>query len=247
MKNLQILPAIDLLDGSCVRLLHGDFKKCKVYEMDAVKLADTYAQQGAKWLHVVDLAASRDGESADIRPLLRLLGKAQQSVQTGGGVRDREDIRERLDHGASRVVVGSVSVTQPDTFSEWLTEFGTDRLVAALDVRMDENGIPWPRTHGWTRGSGQTLWQLLDFYADKGLKHLLCTDIGRDGAMSGPNIPLYQELAARYPELALQASGGVSGLQDLRKLARTGADSAITGKALLEGCFTVAEAIEALS
>ncbi len=245
--SIQIIPAIDLLDGSCVRLLYGDFNKCKVYELDAVRLASTYAREGAEWLHVVDLAASRDGESADIRPLLRLLDNTEQSVQTGGGVRSEEDISTRLEHGARRIVIGSLSVTQPERFAAWLREFGEDRLVAALDVRIDEDGTPWPRTHGWTRGAGETLWALLDFYADKGLKHVLCTDISRDGAMTGPNLDLYREITRRYPDLAIQASGGVSGLQDLQKLSGTGVDSAITGKALLEGCFTVAEAIKALS
>jgi phosphoribosylformimino-5-aminoimidazole carboxamide ribotide isomerase len=245
--SLQLIPAIDLLDGSCVRLLHGDFSKCKVYDLDAVRLAARYAQDGAAWLHVVDLAASRDGESADIRPLLRLLEQTSQAVQTGGGVRSKDDVRLRLEHGARRVVVGSISVKQPERFTGWLAEFGPEALVAALDVRLDENGVPWPRTHGWTRGSARTLWQLLDFYADTGLRHVLCTDISRDGAMQGPNISLYCELAARYPGLAVQASGGVSGLQDLGQLRGTGAASVITGKALLEGCFTVSEAMEYLA
>jgi phosphoribosylformimino-5-aminoimidazole carboxamide ribotide isomerase len=245
--SIKIIPAIDLLDGSCVRLLYGDFNKCKVYELDAIGLASTYAREGAEWLHVVDLAASRDGESADIRPLLRLLDNTEQAVQTGGGVRSEADINTRLEHGAQRVVVGSLSVTQPEHFTSWLGEFGEDSLVAALDVRIDEDGTPWPRTHGWTRGTGETLWALLDFYADKGLKHVLCTDIGRDGAMTGPNLDLYREITRRYPDLVVQASGGVSGLQDLQKLSSTGVHSAITGKALLEGCFTVAEAIKALS
>jgi len=244
--SIQIIPAIDLLDGSCVRLLHGDFKKCKVYELDAVRLAATYAKEGAGWLHVVDLAASRDGEETDTQPLFRLLELAEQSVQTGGGVRGQQDISRRLDHGADRVVVGSLSVDEPEIFTEWLGQFGQDRLVAALDVQIDEAGIPWPRTHGWTRGAEQSLWSLLDFYADKGLKHLLCTDISRDGAMSGPNLDLYSEITSRYPDLLVQASGGVSGLMDLQKLNDTGAHSAITGKALLEGCFTVAEALAAL-
>ena len=243
--TLQIIPAIDLLDGSCVRLLRGDFNKCKVYELDAVKLAATYAQEGAKWLHVVDLAASRDGESADTRPLMRLLENTEQLVQTGGGVRKGADVRMRLENGADRVVVGSLCVNEPQRFSSWLDAFGNECLVAALDVEIDEDGVPWPRTHGWTKGSARTLWTLLDYYAERGLQHLLCTDISRDGAMSGPNLDLYQELTNRYPDLLVQASGGVSGLNDLKKLKETGVDSAITGKALLEGCFTVSEAIKA--
>ena len=245
--NMTLIPAIDLLDGQCVRLLRGEFDNCKVYDLDASRLAADYAGQGAEWLHVVDLAASRDGPKADTRPLLRLLQSAPQSVQTGGGVRVESDVRLRLDHGASRVVAGSICVGQPDRFAAWLETFGPDRLVAALDVRIDEDGLPRPRTHGWTRGGSRTLWELLDFYADRGLRHLLCTDIGRDGAMTGPNIGLYSEISGRYPDLEVQASGGVSGLRDLDRLTATGAAAAITGKALLEGCFTVAEALEVLS
>jgi phosphoribosylformimino-5-aminoimidazole carboxamide ribotide isomerase len=243
---MELIPAIDLLDGRCVRLMHGDFDRCKVYEHDATSLAVRYANEGARWLHVVDLAASRDGQKADTRPLFRLLEHAPQSVQTGGGVRNRADIRARLDGGADRVVVGSVCTNDPQRFSRWLTEFGANRLVAALDVRLDETGIPWPRTHGWTREAASDLWQLLDYYSGHGLHHLLCTDIGRDGAMTGPNTNLYREITSRYPDLAVQASGGVSGLRDLRDLSTSGAESVITGKALLEGCFTVREALEAL-
>ncbi|MGD2128959.1 MAG: 1-(5-phosphoribosyl)-5-[(5-phosphoribosylamino)methylideneamino] imidazole-4-carboxamide isomerase [Lysobacterales bacterium] len=244
--NTGLIPAIDLLDGSCVRLLHGNFHDCKVYDLDVHRLAAEYAEAGAEWLHVVDLAASRDGDDADIRPLLRLLQRAPQRVQTGGGVRDEDDIRIRLEQGADRVVVGSVSIAQPERFAAWLEMFGADRLVAALDVRIGEDGVPRPRTHGWTRGSERDLWQLLDFHTGQGLRHLLCTDIGRDGAMAGPNVDLYRQITDRYPSLSVQASGGVSGLRDLRSLAATGVDSIITGKALLEGCFTVAEALEAL-
>jgi phosphoribosylformimino-5-aminoimidazole carboxamide ribotide isomerase len=195
---------------------------------------------------VVDLAASRDGPKADTRPLLRLLRKAPQLVQTGGGVRVAGDIQLRLDNGASRVVVGSVCVAQPEQFADWLVQFGAERLVAALDVTIDEAGVPWPRTHGWTRGAEQDLWALLDYYAGKGLRHVLCTDIGRDGALTGSNLDLYRQVTSRYPELEVQASGGVSGLLDLRQLATTGVASAIVGKALLEGCFTVADALEVL-
>jgi phosphoribosylformimino-5-aminoimidazole carboxamide ribotide isomerase len=244
--SFSIIPAIDLLDGSCVRLLHGEFDKCKVYDLDAVRLANLYAAEGAEWLHVVDLAASRDGEKADIRPLLRLLEAAPQSVQTGGGVRNRADVRLRLDSGASRVVVGSICAGEPERFSSWLESFGPEQLVAALDVQIDELGTPWPRTHGWTRDAGRDLWQLLAFLSGQGLKHVLCTDISKDGAMSGPNVDLYRAIAERYPDLKIQASGGVSGLHDLGELSMSGADSAITGKALLEGAFTVSDALEHL-
>ena len=146
---MQLIPAIDLLDGRCVRLLHGDFGQVNDYPMAAAELADAYAEEGAEWLHVVDLAASRDGAAADTTALFNLLGRAGQSVQTGGGVRSAADISRRLDAGAARVVVGSLCVTDSKRFA-WLAQFDADNLVAALDIRIDAKGVPWPRIHGWT-------------------------------------------------------------------------------------------------
>ncbi len=243
---MQLIPAIDLLDGHVVRLLHGDFSQCKVYDESPLELAGNYADAGAPWLHVVDLAASRDGENADYSALFSLLNGAAQSVQTGGGVRREADVLQRLEQGAERVVVGSLCVTDPSLFTRWLNEFGPGRLVAALDVLRDTDGIPWPRIHGWTETSHRDLWDLLDDLAGQGLEHVLCTDISRDGALSGPNLELYAEIIGRYPHIELQASGGVASLADLQQLKQAGANAAITGKALLEGRFSVAEALEAL-
>lgn len=243
---MQLIPAIDLLDGRCVRLLHGNFKQVSYYPTDPLDLARSYSDAGAGWLHVVDLAASRDGAAADTTALFSLLAQAPQSVQTGGGVREGKDIEKRLDAGAARVVVGSLCVTDSHRFTGWMARFGAGNLVAALDVRFDEQGVPWPRTHGWTRRGDADLWQVLDELAAGGLRHLLCTDISRDGALSGPNFALYAEIVQRYPQLQLQASGGIAGLKDLERLKPAGAAGAITGKALLEGCFTVAEALETL-
>ena len=244
---MQVIPAIDLLDGQCVRLRHGDFNQCTYYPVVPETLAKQYENAGAEWLHVVDLAASRDGEAADTEPLFHLLRACSQHTQTGGGVRNAEDIQLRLDNGANRVIVGTICSTQPERFIHWLEVFGSDALVAGLDISLDEKGIPWPRSHGWTEGSKQTLWELLDLYTDNGLKHLLCTDIGRDGAMQGPNTALYQTIVQCYPDLVLQCSGGVSGLDDLIELKQTGASYSITGKAVLEGRFKVEEALATLN
>ena len=243
---MKLIPAIDLLDGRCVRLLHGDFNQVTHYPPTAVELAQDYARAGAQWLHVVDLAASRDGAKADTSALFDLLGEATQLVQTGGGVRNGEDISRRLDAGAARVVVGSLSVTDSKGFIAWLEQFGAEKLVAALDIRFDEKGTPWPRIHGWTSRGDRDMWALLDELVAGGLKHLLCTDINRDGALSSPNFSLYSDITDRYPHLQLQASGGVSNLMDLQQLLPTGAAAVITGKALLEKRFSVAEALEAL-
>ena len=241
-----LIPAIDLLDGRCVRLLHGDFKQVTHYPDTPQELARRYADAGATWLHVVDLAASRDGADADTSALIKLLGQAPQSVQTGGGVRNASDITRRLDAGAARVVIGSLSVTDSRGFISWLKHFGAEKLVAALDIRIDDQGVPWPRIHGWTDQGDRDMWQLLDELAGGGLKHLLCTDISRDGALSGPNLDLYSAITQRYPDLQLQASGGVSSLDDLQQLKPTLASGVITGKALLEKRFSVVEALDTL-
>jgi len=243
---MKLIPAIDLLDGRCVRLLHGDFDRVTHYPPTAAELARDYADAGAQWLHVVDLAASRDGADADTSALFKLLGQASQSLQTGGGVRSADDIARRLDAGAARVVIGSLSVTDSRGFIGWLDKFGAGKLVAALDIRFDESGVPWPRIHGWTDRGDRDMWHTLDELVAGGLVHLLCTDISRDGALSGPNLDLYSGITGRYPGLQLQASGGVSSLLDLQQLKSTNAAGVITGKALLEKRFSVAEALEVL-
>ena len=243
---MQLIPAIDLLDARCVRLLHGDFDQTTWYPAAPAELAQAYADDGAHWLHVVDLAASRDGVDADTSALFELLGCAPQAVQTGGGVRSGKDVAARLRAGAARVVTGSLCVSNTAKMIDWLGHFGTEQMVAALDIRCDEKGVPWPQTHGWTKAGEKNLWQLLDELAAGGLRHLLCTDISRDGALSGPNLRLYTEITRRYPQLYLQASGGVSSLQDLQQLKGSGASGVITGKALLEQRFSVAEALAVL-
>lgn len=243
---MNLIPAIDLLDGKVVRLLHGDFEQTTFYPIAPSELAHRYADAGAKWLHVVDLAASRDGAEADTQALFKLLNDAPQSVQTGGGVRQEGDVRSRLEAGASRVVIGSLCVTATQSVVNWLELFGADQLVAALDISLDDSGVPWPKIHGWTERGDRNMWQVLDELSAAGLRHLLCTDISRDGALSGPNVDLYSEITSRYPGIQLQASGGVSSLQDLHNLKSTKASGVISGKALLDGRFSVSEALKAL-
>jgi phosphoribosylformimino-5-aminoimidazole carboxamide ribotide isomerase len=165
-------------------------------------------------------------------------------VQAGGGVRSREDVERLLDAGVSRVVVGSAAVRRPDEVGGWLQAFGPERITVAMDVRV-EGAEPEVAAHGWTEGSGVTLWSALDALAPAGLAHVLVTDIARDGALAGPNLPLMQEIVRRRPELQLQASGGVRALEDLAELSAAGAAGAIVGKALYEGLFTVEEALRA--
>jgi imidazole glycerol phosphate synthase glutamine amidotransferase subunit len=187
--DMYIIPAIDLLDGEVVRLRQGDFDQARRYAVTGLQLARNYAAAGAKWLHVVDLAASRDGSSGQPEILLRLLQSAPQSVQTGGGVRRFEDISKRLEHGARRVVVGTLCVTQTQSFLGWLEEFGADRIVSALDVEFDAAGTPWPRIHGWTVASERNLWDLLDEFCAHGLKHLRAPTSARTARWVAPTLP----------------------------------------------------------
>lgn len=241
-----LIPAIDLLDGRCARLVRGNFSDVTFYDNEPEDIAARYLEDGARWLHVVDLEASRDGESADTSSLFKLIHSAEQHIQTGGGVRSGTDILERLQEGADRVVIGSLCAQEPDRFLRWVEQHGPDKLVAALDVRIDADGVPRPRIFGWTEDSGTDLWTLLDQLCAGGLRHALVTDISRDGAMKGPNVELYRDIVRRYPDLQLQASGGVSQLDDLLELKNAGAAAVIVGKALLEGVIKLPRALSIL-
>jgi phosphoribosylformimino-5-aminoimidazole carboxamide ribotide isomerase len=231
---MKLIPAIDLRDGRCVRLLQGDFARETRYAVDPVELAVQYREQGADWLHVVDLDGAKRGEPVNLPLIERMRAAAGICVQYGGGVRTLRSLEQALGVVA-RVVIGSLAVTEPDTVAEWLTQYGPDRLVLALDVRVADDGRPLIATHGWTRASTLTLVAAIERYSEVGLRHVLCTDIDRDGALTGPNVALYRDCALRWPGIAFQASGGVRDVGDLAALAAAGAAAAVSGKALLEG------------
>jgi phosphoribosylformimino-5-aminoimidazole carboxamide ribotide isomerase len=237
---LKIIPAIDLHDGKCVRLYKGDFGKVTHYSDEPLDVARWYADFKVADLHVVDLDGARTGSQHNARVVRQLCDETPLSLQLGGGIREGRRLRYWLENGVARCVVGSVAVTAPEIVAEWLAEFGADRIVLALDVTIDEAG-PMLATHGWTRASGLSLWELMDRYASLGARHLLCTDIGRDGAMSGPNFDLYADILRRYPDVGLQASGGVRNLGDIVRLRNIGVPAAITGKALLDGKISAVE------
>ena len=237
---MKIIPAIDLHDGKCVRLYQGDFDKVTLYSDQPLGIARAYDALRVDDLHIVDLDGARTGSQHNARVVKQLCAETPLAVQLGGGIRDGERVRYWLDNGVARCVVGSVAVTEPERVAAWFGDFGTERIVLALDVTIEEYG-PILATHGWTKSSNLSLWQLLDRYSALGARHLLCTDIGRDGAMSGPNLDLYAEVLRRYPQLQLQASGGVRDIGDIGRLRDIGVPAAITGKAMLDGKITAAE------
>ncbi|MCX2920824.1 1-(5-phosphoribosyl)-5-[(5-phosphoribosylamino)methylideneamino]imidazole-4-carboxamide isomerase [Stenotrophomonas rhizophila] len=238
-----VYPALDIREGRVVRLLQGDYAQQTTYGDDPLPRAQAFAAAGASWMHLVDLDAARAG-GYTLAPLLAAIAaQTGLKVQTGGGVRSRDDVARILDAGAARVVVGSVSVREPDTVIGWLREFGPDRLTIALDARQAEDGRWLLPVHGWTETAEDTLEVLAQRYAEAGMQHLLCTDIARDGMLSGPNIDLYQHLARLLPGVAVQASGGVRDAQDVAQAKAVGCGGAILGKALLEGRMTLEGAL----
>ncbi len=241
---MKLYPAIDLLDGRVVRLHKGDFDAVTDYGGDPAAVAAAYLAQGAEYLHVVDLSGARDGERRQ-SAAVQSLSNTGLRLQVGGGIRTREEIAAILKAGAERVIIGSLAVREPDTVAAWISEFGPDRIVAAFDVRL-EAGIIWPLVAGWTRKGDEPLAALMERYTSSGLRHALVTDVDRDGALQGPNTALYAELCELWPDIAWQASGGVSSLADLTALKAIGADGAIVGKALFENRFTLGEALACL-
>ncbi len=242
---MLIYPAIDLKDGGCVRLLHGRFDAVTRYDEDPFARLKAFVDGGAQWAHIVDLDGAKARQPMQHELIGRLAASTTARIQTGGGVRTLQDVRKLLDAGAARVVVGSIAVQEPEAVRAWLDAVGLDRLTLALDVKIAEGGEPEVAVHGWTEGSGQSLWDVLDAYPEGSARHLLVTDVGRDGALTGVNIQLIAEIVRRRPDLAVQASGGVANLEDIRVSARAGAAGAIVGRAIYEGRFSVEEALQA--
>ena len=239
----MIIPALDLIDGKVVRLHQGDYGQQRDYGNDPLPRLQDYQQQGGEVLHLVDLTGAKDPAARQIPLLRKLLAGVSVPVQVGGGIRSEDDVAALLEAGAARVVIGSTAVRQPDVVKQWFTRFGADALVLALDVRIAADGSKNIAVSGWQEDSGVTLEQIVDAFLPYGLKHVLCTDISRDGTLSGSNVALYQEVCARYPQVAFQSSGGIGSLEDIAALRGSGVQGIIVGRALLEGKFTVKEAI----
>ncbi len=238
---MKIIPAIDLKGGKCVRLYKGDFDRTTEYSNDPLEVARRFSELDVEDLHIVDLDGARSGEQLNRSIVRAIAAETGLRIQLGGGIRDRFTVAEWLNNGVSRCVIGSMAATDPAEVRKWLHEFGVDRIVLALDVNISPDGTPVLTTHGWTQQVGLSLWQCLEAYRQDDIIHILCTDISRDGAMTGPNASLYGEILERYPDIQLQASGGVRNIDDLLELRARGIPSAISGKALLDGEITANE------
>jgi len=238
-----IYPAIDLRGGRVVRLTEGKFDQEKSYGDDPLAVAREFKAAGATWLHVVDLDGAKDPAKRQTPLVERLARESGLRVQTGGGIRDEAQVAALLGAGVRRVIVGSLAVRSPDLVRGWIKSFGPEHIILSPDVRLDAAGVPRIAAAGWQETTGVALDDFLHDYLAAGLVHILCTDISRDGKLTGPNSALYAELVKKFVTLQIQASGGVSSLDDLRELKSTGSSGAIVGRALYEKKFTLQEAL----
>ncbi len=234
--TIELIPAIDLIDGKCVRLTQGDYNRKKVYNEDPVAQAQEFEQLGFKRLHVVDLDGAKSKHIVNDAVLRAITQATNLVVDFGGGIKTDEDIEKAFDAGAAMVTAGSIAVTNPDCFMRWIQRYGAERLILGADVRKGKVSI-----NGWKEDSAEELLPFLKKYADGGVKNVLCTEISKDGTMEGPAIALYKQIMEQYPDLYLMASGGVSCSRDIIDLEQAGIPAIVFGKAWYEGKINLEE------
>lgn len=227
---IELIPAIDIIGGECVRLTKGDYESKKIYSSSPVDMAKQFEDYGFKRLHIVDLDGARSKHVVNIDVLEKITAATRLTVDFGGGIKTGEDMKRVLDAGASMVTVGSVAVTSPDLLMEWLGTYGADRIILGADVRKGKISI-----NGWHEDSDITLTDFIGRYTEAGVTNVLCTEISRDGTLTGPDVALYKEVLEAFPRLNLIASGGVSTAEDIRRLDKEGVPAVVFGKAFYEG------------
>lgn len=238
----MIIPAIDLVNGQVVRLKQGDFNQKTVFALDPLQRIEEAYAGGARLMHIVDLDGAKDPARRQLETIAKLVKNSPLPIQTGGGIRTEDDVRKLLDIGVERVVIGSAAVKNPDFVLKLMQEYGPEHITLAPDVKIVD-GTAYVATHGWLNLTDLSIDKVLSWFLPAGLRHVLVTDISKDGMMQGPNVELYRTLAKAYTDLDIIASGGISCLEDIAAVARAGAKSVVLGRALLEGKFTVQEAV----
>lgn len=239
----MIIPAIDLIDGQVVRLYQGDYNQQTTFALSPLAQLQSYQAQGAKWLHIVDLTGAKHPEHRQTQLIGELVNGLDANIQVGGGIRSESQVAELLDIGVKRVVIGSLAVKETALVQSWFAKYGSDAICLALDVNINQQGEKIVAVSGWQSGGGKSLESLVEAFQPYGLKHALVTDISRDGTLKGSNTILYEEIAALYPDIHWQASGGIASLEDVAAVRNSGANGIIIGKALLIENFSVEEAI----
>lgn len=239
----MIIPAFDFLEGKAVRLYQGNYLNKKFYDIDLYETFIDYKKKGVKIIHLVDLNGTKNTEKRQLKLFKDIISNIKIPVQIGGGIRTEKDINTLFELGFERVVIGSSAIINKIEVKRWLKIYGYNKIVLALDVNI-KNKKKKISIHGWKKETDFTLEETINFFSSENLKHVLCTDISKDGTLSGPNIILYKEIVDKFKYIKFQASGGVSNLSDIISLKKTGVDSIIIGRSLLEKRFTIKEALE---
>ena len=233
---IELIPAIDIIDGQCVRLTKGDYNQKKVYNDDPLTVAKEFEKIGFKRLHMVDLDGARSKHIVNNEILRRVTAETSLIVDFGGGIKSEEDIVKAFESGASMITVGSIAVTQPELFIQWMEKYGPEKMILGADVRNGMISI-----NGWKKDSQIPLLPFLKQYVEAGVKNVLCTEISKDGTLQGPAVTLYKEIMTAYPKLHLIASGGVSRKEDIDELESEGIPAVVFGKAIYEGRINLKE------
>ena len=233
---MELIPAIDLIEGRCVRLTQGDYAQSRIYDENPVEIARRYADCGIKRLHIVDLDGAKAKAPCNLSVLERVATTTALDIEWGGGIKDSSALRSAIDAGASRVICGSLAVDKPSLFAEWLQEYGPQRVILGADVRNGKVA-----THGWLKDGGIGIEELVESFLSYGLSQIICTDISRDGMLQGPNFSLYVALQQRFPTTDITLSGGVSSMSDISRANDEGIKAVIIGKAIYEGRITLKE------
>ena len=233
---IELIPAIDIIDGKCVRLTKGDYDTKKIYNEDPVSVAKEFEAHGIRRLHVVDLDGARSKHIVNDKVLQRIARETNLVIDFGGGLKTDEDVARAFEAGAHMITIGSIAVTDPERSMEWLHKYGPEHIVLGADVRNGRVSI-----NGWKEDSQEELVPFLDRYLSEGMRNVLCTDISKDGMLQGPSIALYREVMEHYPDCHLIASGGVSSMDDIRALEAAGIPAVVFGKAIYEGKIKLEE------
>ena len=233
---MQIIPAIDIIEGKCVRLTEGDYAQKKIYNEDPLEVAKAFEGIGLMRLHLVDLDGAKSGQVVNWKVLEKIANQTQLKIDFGGGIKTEAILKTVLDTGATYATIGSLAVKSPEIFQEWIARFGAKVFMLGADVLDEKIAIG-----GWLEKTDISVFDFMKLYMDKGVKQIFCTDIKKDGKLQGPSIDLYQKILEQFSDLRLIASGGVSSLDDLIELEEIGCSAAIVGKAIYENKITISE------
>ena len=226
---MRIIPAIDIIDGRCVRLTQGDYSQKKIYNDNPLDVARAFEAAGLHYLHLIDLDGAKAGKVTNWKVIEEITSGTGLTVDFGGGIKTEEELSRLFEYGVAQVNIGSMAVTNPDTIAGWIKKFGTEKIILSADVKSEKIAMS-----GWQENSMISITDFLKDYIRKGIEYVTCTDISTDGMLVGPNIDLYKKILLTFPQLNLIASGGVSNMDDIYELKQIGVDGVIVGKAIYE-------------